>query len=346
MRRTLAVLISVLVVMVLLLPASAHHRPNHYRGKPTTTTTTVVITTTIATTTTTTPITTTIQPTTTTTQPTTTTTAPITTTTTLPPGECDVSPDGAPSGSPVLGPTTYTASQVVSNVVFDGGHSDDLVRVYGAHVIFDHVTFRGFGTGSTGHSVEVKRGGSVEIRDSLWDGEPSEDSIQFGGINGDQHADHSVISCSTFANDPGEDHADFKVSEPGAIVDFIDNDFVSVPSGGRTVQNDGSVGVQNFINNTGLADVLLENTVAGSFVGNSIGELYLYDAEDWLIEENTINKVGHGVSDRSRLPTGIYYLNNFLPTSHFEFYGGSCWADGNTPTLTVCIPGAPSWYPR
>jgi hypothetical protein len=332
MRRTTIALAVILALLVWLLPASAHHRPNHHHGGGTTTTVP-------ATTTTTQPATTT-----TTAASSTTTTAPATTTTTV--AGCDTAPDGAPAGSPVIGPTTYTTSQTVRNVVFDGGHTDDLVRVYGAHVVFEHVTFRGNGTGSTGHSLEVKRGGSVEVRDSLWNGTPSEDSVQFGGANGDQHAGHSTIACSTFASSPGEDHADFKVSEPGAVVDVVDTSFATVPSAGRTVQNDGSVGVQNFAGNTGLADVLLEHTVAGSFIGNSIGELYLYDAVDWLIEANTIDKVGHGVSDRSRLPTGIYYLNNVLPTGHFEYYGGSCWADGNTPTLTACTPGPPAWYPR
>lgn len=314
-------LVLVLVLLTLgLHSASAHHRPWH-SGGPTTT---------IATTTTTTTI------------PTTTSTAPTTTTTT--PGACDLAPDGAPNGSPIVGPTTYTTDQTISNVIFDGSHSDDLVRVYGAHVVFNHVTFTGVGTGSTGHSLEVKRGGSVEVRNSLWNGDPSEDSVQFGGPNGDEHANHSIISCSTFASSPGEDHADFKVSEPGTVVDIVDTDFVTVPSGGRTVQNDGSVGVQNFVRATGLADVLLEHTVAGSIVASSIGELYLYDAEDWLIEANTVTKVGHGVSDRTRLPTGIYYLDNTI--FNFEFYGGICWATGNTPTLTQCTSGTPPWYPR
>jgi len=325
MRKT-TVLLAALVVMLLLLPASAHHRPGHTKG-PTTTTTSPSTTTSSTTTTSTTSTSTTTQP---------------TTTTTVPPGACDTAPDGAPSGSPVLGPSTFTTSQTISNVTFDGSHSDDLVRVYGAHVIFDHVTFKGTGTGGSGHSVEVKRGGSVEIRHSLFNGRPTEDTIQFGGPSGDQHAGHSVVKCSTLASFPGEDHADFKVSQPGAVVDFVDNQFTTVPTGGRAVQNDGSVGVQNFIRNTGLGDILLEHTVAGSFVDNAIGEIYLYDARDWLIEGNTISKVGHGVSDGSRVPTGIYYRGN--PIGNFEFYGGSCWA--TSPTLADCTAGAPPWYPR
>jgi hypothetical protein len=246
----------------------------------------------------------------------------------------------------VLGPTTYTTNQTISNVVYDGTHTDDLVRVYGAHVIFDHVTFKGRGTGATGHTVEVKRGGSVEIRNSLWAGAPVEDSIQWGGINGDEHAGHSIVSCSTLSDHPGEDHFDFKVSQPGAVVDVVDTD-VTTAAGGRTVQNDGSVGTQNFIRDTGLANVLLENTANGSIVDSKVGVLYVYDAKDWLIQGNTISRIGHGVSDGTRVPTGIYYVNNTLPTGWFEFYGGSCWATGNTPDLAPrCTSGAPSWYPR
>jgi len=316
MRRTVAFLTAVLVVMLLSLTATAHHRPWHTRGTTTTTTTT--------------------------TRPTTTTTRP-TTTSTTPAGACDTTPDGAPSGASVRGPATITTSQTISNVVFDGTHSDDLVRVYGSHVIFNHVTFRGTGTGSTGHTVEVKRGGSVEIRNSLWNGQPSEDSIQFGGPNGDQHAGHSVIRCSTIGGAPDEDHADFKVSQPGAVVDFIDNRFATVPTGGRTIQNDGSVGRQNFIRNTGLANVLLENTVAGSLVGNSIGQLYVYNARDWLIQGNTITRLQNGVAD-GRNPSGIFYLANTI--SQFVFYGGSCWATGNSLALSQCAVGSPGWYPR
>ena len=265
------------------------------------------------------------------------------TTTTRPPAaNCDTAPDGAPSGSPVRGPATYTTSQTISNVTFDGNHSDDLVRVYGVHVTFNHVTFRGTGTGSTGHTVEVKRGGSVTINNSLWAGRPSEDSIQFGGANGDQHAGHSVIKCSTIGGTPGEDHADFKVSQPGAVVDFIDNHFG--PSAGRTVQNDGSVGRQNFIRNTGLADVLLENTVAGSFISNTIGELYVYNSRDYLIEGNRITRLQNGVAD-GRNPSGVYYRSNTI--GQFVFYGGSCWSNGNSITIAPpCTFGPPPWYPR
>lgn len=346
MRRAVALLATVLLVMLLSLTATAHHRPWHSNGKPSTKTSS-----TSATTSTTRPTTTTTSPTATSptaTSPTTispTTISPTTPTTTVSPGSCDTAPDGAPSGSPVRGPTIYTSSQTISNVVFNGTHSDDLVRVYGAHVIFNHVTFTGTGTGSTGHSVEVKRGGSVEIRNSLWNGRPVEDSIQFGGPSGDQHAGHSIIRCSTLASSPGEDHADFKVSQPGAVVDFIDNRFATVPTGGRSVQNDGSVGTQNFVRNTGLADVLLEHTVAGSFVGNSIGEIYLYEARDWLIEGNTISRVGHGESSGDRNPTGIDYRSNTLGS--FRFYGGSCWSSGNSIEVSPpCTLGAPSWYPR
>ena len=304
----------VVVGLLVLIPlsVSAHHRPWH---KPTTTTTT-------------------------------TTTLPATTTTldTEAAGTCPTTTDGAPAGSPVRGPSTIINSQTITNVVYDGNHSDDLVRVYGVHVIFDHVTFRGTGTGSTGHTVEVKRGGSVEIRNSLWAGRPSEDSIQFGGPNGDQHANRSVVKCSTIGGTPGEDHVDIKVSQVGAVVDFIDNRFSTVPPSGRTIQNDGSVGVQHFLRNTGVADALMEHTVASNFVGNSGGELYLYEARDWLVQANTMSKVGHGESSGNRSPTGIYYRDNTF--GQFGFYGGTCWATGNNLTLSQCTAGAPGWYPR
>ena len=94
---------------------------------------------------------------------------------------------------------------------------------------------------------------------------------------------------------PGEDHFDFKVSQPGAVVDVVDTD-VTTAAGGRTVQNDGSVGTQNFIRDTGLANVLLENSANGSIVDSKVGELYVYDAKDWLIQGNTISRIGHGVA--------------------------------------------------
>lgn len=309
MRRIVAILTGLLLLVpLLLLPASAHHRPWH---RTTTTTTT-------------------------TTRP---------PTTTIPPSGCDTAPDGAPSGSPVRGPATITTSQTISNVVYDGSHSDDLVRVYGVHVIFDHVTFRGTGTGSTGHTVEVKRGGSVEIRNSLWAGRPSEDSIQFGGANGDQHGGHSVVRCSTIGGTPGEDHIDLKVSLPGAVVDFVDNRITTGTPGGRTIQNDGSVGVQHFVRNGSLANILLEHTNNGTISGSTIGQLYIYDAKNWLIQANTITKLGHGVSNGSRVPTGIYYRSNTL--NQFEFYGGSCWSTGNSKDISPpCTFGSPSWYPR
>lgn len=250
---------------------------------------------------------------------------------------------GAPAGSDTLGPTTYTTPQTVSNKIFDGNHSDDLVQVHGAHVIFENCTFTGTGTGATGHSLEVKQGGSVEVYNCLFNGSPVEDTIQFGGISGDEHAGHSIIRCCRIESTPGEDHLDFKVSEPGAVVDVIYTNFVTVPPG-RTIQNDGSVGVQNIIRCAGLSNILLENTEAGSIVDCQIGELYIYDAIDWLVEGNTITKIGHGTSDMTRLPTGIYYRNNTV--TNFEFYGGSCWGTGNSPALTECTSGPPPWYPR
>ena len=324
MRKTAALVTALALALALVglasVPAAAHHRPWHNRGTTTTTTTRPPTTTT--------------------------TTRPTTTTTAAPPTTgCDLTADGAPPGSPVRGPTTFTTSQTVTGVIFDGSHSDDLVRVYGVGtiVVFDHVTFRGTGTGSTGHSVEVKRGGSVEIRNSLWNGRPSEDSIQFGGPNGDQHSGHSIVRCSTIASNPGEDHADFKQSQTGAVVDFIDNLFATPTPGGRTVQNDGSVGRQNFVRNTGLANVLLENTANGSLVGNQINQLYVYNARDWLIQQNTIARAQNGVGD-GRNPFGIYYRANTIGS--FVFYGGQCWATGNSLSLPACTAAAPPWYPR
>lgn len=254
---------------------------------------------------------------------------------------------GPDEEAPIVNKTTYTTNQTVNNVVFDDSHSDDLVRVYGAHVIFDHVTFRGLGTGSTGHSLEVKQGGSVEVYDSTFDGDPVEDVIQFGGPNGDQHSDTSTVKCNTFEAHPGEDFLDFKDGND-AIVDIIDNNFTTSTTGGRTVQNAGTNGVQNFIGNTGMENVLFEDGVAdGSFVNNVVDELYLYDTEDILVQGNELGKVGNGNSAATLLPTDIYYLSNNFPDNQWEYYGGTCYEDNNTgANLTSdCTAGPPAWYP-
>jgi hypothetical protein len=253
------------------------------------------------------------------------------------PTSCEGTP-GAPAGSPTRGVTQYDGQNItISNVVFDASHADDLVRVYNGKVVFDHVTFRGDGTGSSGHSLEVKRGGTVEVRNSVFEGSPSEDAVQFAG-----HAGTSVISCSRFAGSPGEDYLDFKPSS-GAVVEVNDNEFVTGRLGnGRTVQNAGSGGTQHFRGNTGMEDVFFEDgIVGGSLVGNQIGNLDLYDVSDVLVDGNVVDRVKHGEGSGDRDPDAVFYRDNQL--SSFSFNGGSCYAQDNNLALSQCTDGAAPW---
>ena len=252
-----------------------------------------------------------------------------------PPTGCDGSP-GAGSDARRFGVTTYDGSGTVtiSNVIFDGSHGDDLVRVYNGHVVFDHVTFRGRGTGSSGHTLEVKRGGSVEVRNSVFEGDPSEDSVQFEGN------DPSVVRCSVFRSSPGEDHVDTK---PGALVRFEDNAFDAPTPGGRTVQNHNGRGAVELVRNTGLRNVFYESGASGSIIGNEItGSLDLYDAENVLVEGNEIASVKHGEGSGSRDPVDTYFLNNTIDRAQNN--GGSCFQEGSSGAVSFCRDGRPGWY--
>src|SRR5690349_19622846 len=78
---------------------------------------------------------------------------------------CDPNP-GAPAGSPTSSGNNFefTTSQTISNRIYAGNRSDDLINVTAGKVIFDHVTFIGNGTGSSGSTVGVSFCGAVEIR--------------------------------------------------------------------------------------------------------------------------------------------------------------------------------------
>ena len=250
---------------------------------------------------------------------------------------CDPEP-GASADAPTQGPTTYddVGTTTVSNVIFDGDHSDDLVRVNNGHVVFDHVTFRGTGTGTTGHTLEIKVGGSAEVRHSIFQGAPSEDSLQTEG-NGP-----TVVACNVFATSPGEDHLDTK---PGDGVTIRANDFQAPTPGGRTLQNHNGAGRVDLIDNRGLVSVFYEDGATGSLVGNDMpGELWLYDAVDVLVQDNVIGLVKHGEGSSTRDPIDTYFLDNVIDEAQDN--GGTCYRDGNTGAdpVAFCTSGAPDWY--
>ena len=250
---------------------------------------------------------------------------------------CDLAP-GALVGAPTKGATTYsgTGTTTVSNVVFDGSHSDDLVRVYNGRVIFDHVTFRGTGTGSTGHSLEVKQGGSVEVRNSKFEGAPSEDHIQFE-FNKD-----SLVFCNRFTTTPGEDHIDTK---DGAKVRIEANTFASPTPGQSCILNHNGTGAVETVSNSGLGGIFYYAGATGSIVGNQIsGHLWLYDVTNVLVQGNQISLVKHGESSTTRHPVATYFLNNVIAAAQNN--GGTCYRDGNSGTapVTFCTAGPPSWY--
>jgi hypothetical protein len=248
---------------------------------------------------------------------------------------CDGAAPGARSGADQRGAVTYDGRDVtVSNVVFDASHADDLVRVYDGRVVFDHVTFRGNGTGGSGHTLEVKQGGSVEVYNSVFAGSPSEDTVQFH-----EHAGTSTIACSAFRSAPGEDHLDVKPSS-GAVVDVRDNAFPAGTPGGRTVQNAGSGGTQNFVGNTGMDNVFYEEGATGTLENNAITQLDLYDVSGVDVIANTIGGVKHGEGSGDRDPTGVTYVNNEI--DDFAFNGGSCRASGNAGTDMSACGNAPA----
>ena len=236
-------------------------------------------------------------------------------------GQCQGSAGADAGAKVVIGPVKYINRDItVRNVVFDGRHEDDLVRVYGGHVVFIDVTFLGEGTSSSGHSLEVKRGGSVEVYNSNWAGAPAEDSVQFAGH------DDSLIKCSVFAATPGEDHIDIKPSD-GAVLDIIGNEFrTSVPGAG--VQNKGAGGTQNFIGNTITADSVFYERGSGVIKDNTMARLDIYGAHELSVTGNTVGYIKHGEWGSDRVPVDVTYRRNRV--GEFEFNGGTCAASDNT----------------
>jgi hypothetical protein len=246
-------------------------------------------------------------------------------------GTCSSSP-GAPADSPTLGQTVYdgTGTVTVSNVILDASHPDDLVDVYNGKVIFDHVTFRGNGTGSSGHTLEIKNGGSAEVRNSVFEGHPSEDTIQSAG-NGDV-----LIECNQIGGRPGEDHIDTK---PGGPVMIRENTFTTRPTY-KTIQNHNTYSPVHVVQNTGMYEVFYElGQTAGTIVNdNVLMNIWLYDTTNVLVEGNTVPEVKHGEASGPRDPVAAYYKDNQIGT--FKFNGGSCYATGNTgASLGSCTSG-------
>src|SRR5215216_2770332 len=244
------------------------------------------------------------------------------------PGTCLDTP-GAPAGSPTLGQTNYSSAgtTTVSNTIFDASHSDDLVRVNNGHVIFDHVTFRGIGTGASGHTLEIKVGGSAEVRNSVFEGDPTEDTIQTAG-NGDV-----LIECNQIGGTPGEDHIDMK---PGGPVTVRYNTFTVEPTF-NDIQMHNAESPVTVYQNTGMHRVFFElpdtydpaiYDSTGSIIDNVVLErIWLYDVTNVLVQGNTVPEVKHGDSGL-RDPEATYFLNNQITT--FNFNGGTCYKTGNT----------------
>lgn len=233
----------------------------------------------------------------------------------------DCAAAGAGKGATKRGPTTISSggTTTISNVIFDGNHSDDLVRVNRGHVVFVNVTFRGHGTGGTGHSLEVKDGGSVEVRNARFEGDPSEDALQF------QYNKPSTVTCSEFVTNPGEDHVDTK---DGASVTITASRFDVVPSNGQTIQNHNGSGPVNLIGNAGMNRVFYEDGASGEIMNSEIGErLWLYDTNNVVVAGSSIKKVKHGEGGGRRTPRGTRFQGNTIGS--FEHNGGSCTGDAH-----------------
>ena len=252
------------------------------------------------------------------------------------PGQCSPTP-GAPPGSPTLGATSYTSAgtTVVSNVIFDGPHLDDLVRVNNGHVVFENVTFRGYGTGAYGHSLEIKLGGSAEVRNCLFEGSPTEDHIQT------EYNNPTLIECNTFLTVPGEECIDTK---HGESVTIQYNDFSALPNITSLLNHNGT-GAVHVLYNGVTPRVFYEDGATGRIVGNEIPwQLQIYDAVNVLVEGNTIAHMKHGEGLSNRDPVETYFLNNVIASASNN--GGSCYRDGNSGSdpVSFCTAGAPGWY--
>jgi hypothetical protein len=255
---------------------------------------------------------------------------------------CDPNP-GAPAGSSTLGYTSYSSSTTVTNKIFDAGTDDDMINVTGGHVIFDHVTFKGHGTGSSGSSLEVSGSGTVEVRNSRFEGSPTEDYVQ---TKSDGTSAASVIECNRFVNAPGEDDIDMKSGGP---VTVQNNTIQTCATGGDTFIMQNSTNPIYILNNTGVMSIFMTNGHSdGEAIGNQVtacdSTLWVYDVSNVLIQGNTVDTVKNGESGTSRSPSAVYYKNNSIST--FQKNGGTCYKDGNTGnSLSGCTSGPPSWYP-
>jgi hypothetical protein len=256
------------------------------------------------------------------------------------PGSCSGTP-GAGAGATAKGETEYAGSgtTTVRNVIFDGSHDDDLVRVYNGKVIFENVTFRGKGTSDSGHSLEIKVGGSAEVRNSVFEGAPTEDFIQT------QNNGPTLIECNVFKTKPGEDDIDMK---SGASVTVRNNEVQAVASSGDTFIMQNSTSPVIIQDNLGVASIFFTNGAkGGKVINNKVNKgdstLWVYDVSNILIQGNDVGVVKNGENGTGRSPSGIYYLNNKIGS--FQFNGGSCFKSGNTSaSITGCSEGAPAWY--
>lgn len=249
---------------------------------------------------------------------------------------CPTTP-GAGAGASTLGQTDYISggTTTVSNVIFDASHSDDLVRVNNGKVIFENVTFRGTGTGAAGHTLEIKVGGSAEVRNSVFEGAPVEDTIQTEG-NGDV-----LVECNRIGGRPGEDHIDTK---GGNTVTIRNNTFVSEASA-LTLQIHNPTSPVHAISNYGIHRIFYENGQTGGTIrfNDVLEDVWLYDTTNILVEGNTIPILKHGESTGTRDPVDAYYMDNRITT--VQFNGGTCYKTGNTgSSLSDCTSGAPPWY--
>jgi hypothetical protein len=261
---------------------------------------------------------------------------------------CSANPGAQANPTIYNGLQTFSTDQTISNAVFRGTHSDDLVRVTnGANVTFDHVTFLGDGTGSTGHTLEVKTGGArATITNSVFDetaeGGPVEDFIQF------QNHTHSVVECNVFGT-PGEDAIDIKESTFGTgfgRVDVFQNDFNAINKW-CTLANVGSKRV--FFNDNDCAGgAYFRNDIHDAEIRNNNfdGPLWLDEVNDMWIDNNdfTSETVRYGAN--STTPNGNFFKDNTFGS--FDYRAGGCYRYSNTnpPTSLVnnCTGSFPPWW--
>lgn len=243
---------------------------------------------------------------------------------------------GANDGAETLGATVYSSGEtvVVSDVIFDASTGDALVTVTGAgtNVIFERVTFRGTTIGDKGHTLEVASQGSVEIRNSVFEGTPKEDHIHFFGH------DPSSIDCTLFTKKPGGAHI---VVDSGGEVTVTNSIF----SAGGAIENRNDVGYVELTNNMDIDTALFDEGTTGIITGSTItGRLKLHLAVNALIEGNTISIVEHGDASSENDPIDTYFLNNIIASA--ENNGGSCYAVGNSGNEPVpfCMQEAAPWF--